>query len=718
MRVLLAALPYASSVPADDDSTLLSVRGQTTLNQESGSQSFSAANFMHVIQGQNVTQMASLMQNFVESQLNGDGVTELDSEVAEALKTIKALLLGEIQTALTKEHTGDQESVDALHKCWEKCEDAKQEDQDDVGKFWDLMQSAKSAHETCREDLHGKYIDKVTKCNALDVWVKDLECPECNKEECVVIHQPDSKTIGTMLQGHITWATNNHAEWTKLNEACSKAAEAYTDADFECDDVQTEFETNTCGHRQAVWSSCNVNQMECCATCSEDFDKEVNRVECAEKDRKIDWSATKKIECYIDVLMASPTKDELKNGKTFVDDRGNTVTRSGCKEGGKSCINQYREQMYKDCEEVCVEVDFEPGTAEYRETDGINTTHRTRSSDGGSVTGDRCTTHLDINFPQMPHCEKCPHPLPGPCEFPFISTYYEDFDNTGGIDALSGAKPCTPDKHTHQWAYSRAECKPCTDLIGRSKNADDSCFWGDTLMVADNGHANGYLNIMDVEVNGAAPAKAELSSKWSNSWKAENCLDGDPETGCHSGRNQATNWWATFKLDEPTCINSIKIVNRPTSHCEGLPKSKRCTGRFVGADVSVLNQGTMLWTDRVESDQPSWEWTLAGRDIKDDCEGWSRSERKMIDGTCFLGAYGKKDASTKKFTGLSGGGCTYTMKGVMDTWGSVDSELYTVSINGKTTTFSTRPAVTCNNGWQSHPYGFGKKTWVRWVRQA
>ena len=33
---------------------------------------------------------------------------------------------------------------------------------------------------------------------------------------------------------------------------------------------------------------------------------EVNRVECAEKDCKIDGSATKKIECYIDVLMATP----------------------------------------------------------------------------------------------------------------------------------------------------------------------------------------------------------------------------------------------------------------------------------------------------------------------------------------------------------------------------------------------------------------------------
>lgn len=454
MRVFLAALPCASSVLADDVSTLLSVRSKTSLDSESGSQSFSAANFMDVIQGHNVTQMASLMQNFVESQLNGDGVTEadgavkLDSDISEALKTIKQLLLGEIQTALKSEHKSDQASVNVLHKCWDQCKNAKQEDQDQVEEFWGLMQSAKSSHETCREDVHTKYVDKVTKCNALDTWIKNLECPSCKEEECVVIKDPASRSIGDMLQSHITWATNSYTEWQKLHTACSKAARAYTAVDIACDTTQSEFESNTCSHRQAVWTSCNVNQMACCARCSKEFDDEVNRAECAEKDRKIDWSATKKIECYIDVLMKSPTNEELKDG---------------CKEGGKSCINQFREKMYKACSEVCEEVDFE-SDGEYRDIDGINTTHRTSSS-----TGDRCTEHLDIDFPMMPHCEKCPPALPGPCEFPFISTYYEVFDNTEDIDALDDEKACTPDKHTHQWAYSRAECKACSDLIGRSK---------------------------------------------------------------------------------------------------------------------------------------------------------------------------------------------------------------------------------------------------------
>jgi len=37
----------------------------------------------------------------------------------------------------------------------------------------------------------------------------------------------------------------------------------------------------------------------------------------------------------------------------------------------------------------------------------------------------------------------------------------------------------------------------------------------------------------------------------------------------------------------------------------------------------------------VESNEAKYEWTFAGSRIRDDCEDWSKPERKMIDGTCF-----------------------------------------------------------------------------------
>jgi hypothetical protein len=68
-----------------------------------------------------------------------------------------------------------------------------------------------------------------------------------------------------------------------------------------------------------------------------------------EKDRKIDWSATEKIECYVDVLMASPDKDTLLKH---------------C--GSETCLNKWREDMYNKCNGLCPEVDYaEEGIADF-----------------------------------------------------------------------------------------------------------------------------------------------------------------------------------------------------------------------------------------------------------------------------------------------------------------------------------------------------------------
>jgi len=377
------------------------------------------------------------------------GDINLDSDIKEALKTIKQLLLGDIQSALKREHDLDQTSVESLLKCWGDCKAERTEDQVQVDELWGVMKSHKTRHETCRKDVHAKYIVKIEKCNALDIWVNTLKCPECLKEECVVIRDPSSRKIGDMLQAHVTWATSSWEEWKVKHTACVKAVQEYNVADTHCDLTQGDFETGFCAHRQAEWTACDVNEMTCCAKCSKEFDIEVNRVECAEKDRKIDWSATKKIECYIDVLMASPTDEELA---------------AKCNKDGKACINQWRENKYNECSEVCEDVDFETG--DYSVVRGVNTTHRSAYSDG-----DRCTAHLDIHFPAQASCTKCPPPVPGPCGESFISTYYAEYDLTSPVPGLEDENECHPDVHQKWWAYSRAECRPCPSLIGRTPPA-------------------------------------------------------------------------------------------------------------------------------------------------------------------------------------------------------------------------------------------------------
>jgi hypothetical protein len=87
-------------------------------------------------------------------------------------------------------------------------------------------------------------------------------------------------------------------------------------------------------------------------TCCQELNSTDNEIrkkkECLEKDCKIDWSATAKIECCVNVLLDKPTEQE------------DLIVACG----DASCDNVYREQMHKKFNEICVKVDLTNERAE------------------------------------------------------------------------------------------------------------------------------------------------------------------------------------------------------------------------------------------------------------------------------------------------------------------------------------------------------------------
>jgi hypothetical protein len=260
--------------------------------------------------------------------------------------------------------------------------------------------------------------------------------------------------------------------------------------------IEKEQERKNGETRQCEYTACDVEYTKCRSECIAEYHKLVKRVECAGKDRKIDWSSTEKIECYIRILLNSPTNDELQ---------------AVCHDG-KNCISQWRTHEYNKCSAVCPNVDYGAKDAAYDQharrdaesgeylhidadakigmdagkvvpsfknqlvhhsstqadiqhadddvsgdtTWGVNTTHRRK--DGGDEA--RCTWHLDIDFQPIPCAIPCLEPRPC-CDAKYKELYESEFVKLIDVTEVADKVKChtqSPGEHTEKWAYNLCEC--------------------------------------------------------------------------------------------------------------------------------------------------------------------------------------------------------------------------------------------------------------------
>jgi len=135
-----------------------------------------------------------------------------------------------------------------------------------------------------------------------------------------------------------------------------------------------------------------------------------------------------------------------------------------------------------------------------------------------------------------------------------------------------------------------ADCRDCPVLVGRDPtDHDETCqVFGDEVKIQTSGKHDTWLNLHEVIVNEGAhnPPKltASMNYQYSGSYPASNCIDGNPNTMCHAN----VGGWLSVKLDKPTCIERLKVVNR--IGC--------CTHRIVGGNIKIFNQGTQVWEDK------------------------------------------------------------------------------------------------------------------------
>jgi hypothetical protein len=313
MKVFFA-LPLVSAV--DDSSTLLSLKVQTTL--ETG-----VDHLLDAVGSRNVTQMSSLLQNLVEETISADAPYQLDGDVTAALEVIKSELLGDIRNALKESHCYDQSDLHNQIYCFKGCEDRRQVGGESCGERCDG-----SAHKECRFDLLGLYKKHINACRALDAWVLKFtqeDCPVPQSKCCLLSHNTWNcnscalslggasvdATFGAWLQDQISVFQAAYNSWTGLHAACSASHKDYVEKDAKCDCEQARCEAQNCGWDSCHHTNCEIAYQACWGDCQTEWEDIRKEKECLEKDRKIDWSATEKIECYVNVLLEKPTPDTL-----------------------------------------------------------------------------------------------------------------------------------------------------------------------------------------------------------------------------------------------------------------------------------------------------------------------------------------------------------------------------------------------------------------------
>jgi hypothetical protein len=463
--------------------------------------------------------MSSLLQNLVEESIS-DGLGELDGDVKTALNLIKAELLGDIRDSLKEAHCYSQVNLHERVLCFEECEKKKVVGRKSCGTKCDGAE-----HKTCRTNLFGLYQKHISSCRSLDHFVREaiVPCPYWDKTCCYLPHTtwncqgPCKKTIdglevdnklGKWMREVISLFDSTYNQWGKLYESCRASYREYIEKDAECDCKQAECEARNCEWDTCLYINCEDTYQKCWGACEGAVCAEYPKEQCLEKDRKIDWSATEKIECYVDVLMANPTKDDLLE-----------------KCGTEDCINKWREEMYLECNNRCPEVDYDTsegygdsnfpkwGSSSYAscstagdytgndfecidiisEMIGAMGDHKRRHGDedvskegefavttkhrreGGEA--ERCTSHLDLDWQMPPCCTPCEERDSPPCEGG--GDYSGGWDKSKYMWLFYGQHGFLDEKeiagfnedkcyesageHTYSYAYNLCDCVECAE---------------------------------------------------------------------------------------------------------------------------------------------------------------------------------------------------------------------------------------------------------------
>lgn len=295
-------------------------------------------------------------------QLASTSVTSMkviDPVTKMALEMMHKTLVEVSENVIVQNHEHDQSFLYEHAKTVQGCSDSYDNGMEQVATIKSTVDDKEHAHKVCRGDL-GSLIqaaNSTDKCKELDTWVKNLEAPSC--------HAPTKNVtaLDDYFRSVDSYVNTHWPKFQELNSACHDRDAERAEKDGVCCSKQNAFETYYCAWRMDVFETCSL-YYSCYERAKHDYEASREHVRINEKDRKIDWVATSKIKCYIDVMLSDDRRKSVREQKfhTCQDEEPNTdhlnitmppmAPRRTCdlaEAAVTPCTAAFNDRYYADC---------------------------------------------------------------------------------------------------------------------------------------------------------------------------------------------------------------------------------------------------------------------------------------------------------------------------------------------------------------------------------
>lgn len=294
----------AMCVP-DDDVTLMQTQVRHRVSREftEGEKSSDAPDTSEIVAALGAGASPEVASVLVEKLARSSVETNssLDDDTKTALESLRAMLVDTEQANIQTNHVADQLFIDGEFSAIQGCGTSLTTDQGQDDVLQGQINTKRTTHSECRVALDLLKTTMETDCGALASFESTVTVPSCTT--------PGHDLMAQWFVTHREWVIPNEIAWTNHNAACEAAKTAYNEKDAACDLDQGQFETNFCVFREQVHGTCMAYE-NCFATALDNYASGQSDVQEREKGRKVDYTATEKIKCYIDVLLVDPAEGQ------------------------------------------------------------------------------------------------------------------------------------------------------------------------------------------------------------------------------------------------------------------------------------------------------------------------------------------------------------------------------------------------------------------------